>query len=377
MSDAEQVLAGARVVTPAGVLDHGWVAVSGGRITGVGTGTPPAAATTDLGGAWLVPGFVDLHMHGGGGHNVGESPEAMAGAVAFHRRHGTTATLVSLVAAPVEQLAEQLGWIADLAANGRVLGAHLEGPFLAQARCGAQNPQHLLSPDTASLDRLITAARGSLRTITIAPELPGALQLIERAARAGIVVALGHSDATFEQGRAGIRAGATLATHLFNGMRPAHHREPGLVGAVLADTIAFELINDGVHIHPALPGILSADGRRPVLVTDAIEAAGSGDGDIELGGLAVEVRDGVARLRGNGSLAGSTLTMDAAFRRAVRESGLSMAAAALAAATYPAEVLGLGAQLGSIAVGRSADVVVLDDELKIVDVMASGAWIAD
>jgi len=379
-SSAGLVLAGARIVTPDGVLDRGWAAVADGLITAVGAGTPPAAdRVVDLADAWLLPGFIDLHMHGGGGHDATDSPDAMAAAVAFHRAHGTTSTLISLVTAPVENLREQLTWVAALSraepagATG-VLGAHLEGPFLSHARCGAQNAAYLRLPDRAVFAELLAAADGTLRSVTLAPELPGALELVADVVAAGAVAALGHSDATYAQARAAIDAGAQLCTHLFNGMRPLHHREPGLVGAALESGIACELINDGVHVHPAVTALL---GRRPeqlVLVTDAIDAAGVGDGAYVLGGQQVRVQDGQARLASTGSLAGSTLTMTEAVRRAVQVSGLSVEAASAAASGNPARVLGLQDRVGAISAGRAADFVVLDDDLQVRAVMAAGAW---
>jgi N-acetylglucosamine-6-phosphate deacetylase len=375
------VLGNARVVTPGGVLDHGWVSVDddGGRIDGIGAGDPPTGTdVTDLGGAWLLPGFIDLHVHGGGGHDVTASPEDMAAAVAFHRSHGTTRTLVSLVTAPLDALAEQLGWVANLAAagpspHGHVVGAHLEGPFLSQVRCGAQNPAYLLGPDRVAFAALAEAARGTLRSVTVAPELPGALDLIADVLGCGAVAAVGHSDATYAEARAAIDAGATLATHLFNGMRPLHHREPGVIAAALEAELASELINDGVHVHPVITTLVARVPERLVLVTDAIEAAGIGDGDYLLGGQPVTVRDGQARLTSDGSLAGSTLTMDVALRRAVRASGLSIVAASAAASGNPARVLGIDDRCGSIARGRDADLVVLDDDLRLVQVIAGGA----
>lgn len=380
--DAMTVLSHARVVTPGGVLDDGWVSVAGTRITGTGTGAAPEATgggRTDLGGAWLLPGFIDLHMHGGGGHDATATPGDMAAAVAFHRTHGTTRTLVSLVAAPLDVLARQLTWVADLAAagassTGHVVGAHLEGPFLSHARCGAQNAAHLVAPDRVAFAALAGAARGSLRTLTVAPELPGALELIGDVLAAGVIAAIGHTDADYDQAQAGIDAGATLATHLFNAMPPLHHRAPGAVAAALAAGIACEVINDGRHVHPAITALVSGVPGRLALITDAIEAAGADDGDYVLGGQPVQVRDGQARLASDGSLAGSTLTMDVAVRRAVQGSGLTIEAASAAASGTPARVLGADARCGSITSGLDADLVVLDADLRVLRVMAGGTW---
>jgi N-acetylglucosamine-6-phosphate deacetylase len=375
-----RLLAGGRVVTPEGVLTDAWVHADGDTIVSVARSRPAIDVPVfDLKGAWLLPGFVDLHMHGGGGHDVAASPQAMQGAVAFHRRHGTTATLVSLMTAPVNDLCEQLGWAAELVArgaapHGHVLGAHLEGPFLSPRRAGAQNPAHMLAPDQEVLERLVTAARGGLRVITLAPELDGAMALIEPLRRHGVIVALGHSDASYEEALAAIHAGANHATHLFNGMPSLHHRAPGLVGAALAADLPCELINDGRHVHPAMVGLVARAISCPVLVTDAIAASGAGDGTLMLGGQEVRVNAGEARLTRTESLAGSTLTMSEALRRAVRDSRLTIEQAAAAASANPARVLGLEASLGSIAPGRRADLVVLDDDLQVTAVMAGGAW---
>jgi N-acetylglucosamine-6-phosphate deacetylase len=375
-----QLLGGGRVVTPEGVLSDAWVSVSGGRIAEISAGRPNSdTPTVDLQGAWLLPGYIDLHMHGGGGHNVMASLQAMEEAVAFHRGHGTTATLVSLMTAPEAALSEQLGWAAELAARGpsrrgHVLGSHLEGPFLSGRRCGAQNEAHMLAPDAALLGRLRAAAGDSLRMVTIAPELPGALALIETLSEAGVIAAMGHSDANYEQALQGIRAGARHATHLFNAMPPMLHREPGLVGAALETGITCELINDGRHVHPAIVRMVFDLIDSPVLVTDAIEAAGVGDGRFELGGQEVVVRAGEARLAATGSLSGSTLTMDQALRNTVKTCGLSIERASAAASALGARALGLERELGSIAPGMSADLVVLDDDLQVTGVMCNGLW---
>lgn len=365
------IVAAAAALLGADPAAPGWVRVEDGVVVETGAGAP--SSRPDLSPDVLLPGFVDLHVHGGGGHDVARSPEDLAGAVAFHRRHGTSATLVSLVAAPVDALCRQLGWIADRAelgvrADGAVLGAHLEGPFLAHARCGAQNPAHLLAPDLGALRELVAAARGHLRCVTIAPELPGALELVDELVSHGVVVAVGHTDATYAEAVAAFEHGATLVTHLGNGMRPFHHREPGPALAALERGVPCELINDGAHLHPAVVrGVHSAG--RPVLITDAMDAAGMGDGRYALGGQPVEVRDGLARLVANGSLAGSTLTMDAALRRAVRD-GSPLERVSAAASRTPAAVLGLAERFGEVAVGRAANLVLLDADLRVTAVVA-------
>jgi len=374
-------LANARVVTPSAVIDEGWVSIERSRITAVGAGTPVSGDAVDLRKAWLLPGFIDLHMHGGGGHDVAESSAHMAAALAFHRTHGTTRSVVSLVAAPVRELSRQLGWVADLVAagatmTGHAIGAHLEGPFLSPARCGAQNPKYLMLPDRSLFAELVSAARDCLLIATVAPELPGALGVIADAVASGVIVAIGHTDASYADAEAAVAAGATLFTHLFNGMRPLHHREPGVVAAALNSDIACEVINDGRHVHPAMTKLVARTPGQLVLVTDAIAAAGAGDGNYVLGDQHVRVREGEARLVANGALAGSTLTMDEAVRRAVLECAIPIRVASAGASGNPARVLGIDGETGSITVGRIADLVVLDDQLRIEQVMAGGRWCA-
>lgn len=375
------VIAGGRVVLPDRVVD-GWIGLAGDRITGVGDGAPPPGtgapedAVVDAAGAYVLPGFVDIHCHGGGGaaFTAGGGDAARA-AAAFHLRHGTTTMLASLVTAPVEMLTAQAGVLAGLAAEGVIAGVHFEGPFLAAKRCGAQDPAYLRAPDPAELDGLVAAARGQARMITVAPERPGALDLVRRAAAAGVVVAVGHTDATYAETRAAIDAGATVATHLFNGMRPLHHREPGPVLACLtAPEVTCELINDGVHLDERVVRFATTTGRS-CLVTDAMSAAGMPDGGYRLGSQTVRVAGGVARLAGGDSIAGSTLTMDAAVRRAVTEVGLALPEASVAAALTPASVLGLADEVGSLATGKRADLVIMDPELRPRAVMRAGSWV--
>jgi N-acetylglucosamine-6-phosphate deacetylase len=383
ISSGDTILTGARLVTPAGVLDAGWLRLAGSLIAEVGTGAgggesdPAGERSVDLGGGWLVPGFLDLHMHGGGGNDVTESPAAMAAAVDYHRRRGTTRTLVSLMAGPLDAMCEQLGWLVGLAGEDpQIAGAHLEGPFLAHARCGAQNAAHLQRPDPQVLAKLLDAGQGIVRSVTIAPELPGALALISELAEAGVIASIGHTDAGYEQARAGFVAGATLVTHLFNAMPRLGHRRPGAALAALESSAALEVINDGVHVHPAMVRLAAGYGRdRLVLVTDAMSATGVGDGSYILGGLPVTVVDGQARGSESGSLAGSTLTLDQAFRRAVHEVGLSIEDAVAAASTNPARVLGLSDRCGALRPGLAADLVLLDDDLRVRRVMVAGRWL--
>lgn len=374
---AMTVLSGARVVTPDGVVDSGWVSLDGDRIRAVGAGAVERGAPVhDLGGGWLVPGFVDIHVHGGGGwtFTTGEQEEARR-VVEFHRRHGTTTSIASLVSAPLPTLRAALDGLAGLVDDGTLAGLHLEGPFLAAARCGAHDPACLRVPDPAELGGLLDAGRGSVRQVTVAPELPGALDLIRRLVDSGVVAAVGHSDATYAQGRAAIEAGATVATHLFNAMRPIHHREPGLVTAAWEDDrVTVELINDGVHVHEAIVRAVFERAGRVALVTDAMAAAGAGDGIFPLGSREVRVVDGVAMLDDGSSIAGSTLTMDAAVRRAVQVAGVSVADAVLAASTAPAAALGLTG-VGAIAAGKLADFVLLNDTLEVRAVMRRGRWL--
>ncbi|WP_370591307.1 N-acetylglucosamine-6-phosphate deacetylase [Saccharopolyspora montiporae] len=367
-------LTGANVVTPEGVLQHGWVQVRDGLIAGTGAGAAPESGT-DLDGCWLVPGFVDLHCHGGGGDSFTAADPAQARrAVAAHRAHGTTTTLASLVSAPPPELATQVRVLADLVDEGLLAGVHLEGPFLAARRCGAHDPALLRAPDAGTAQDLLDAGRGTIRMVTLAPELPGALEAVRLLTGSGVLAALGHTDAAHDDVRAAVDAGASVATHLFNGMPPLHHREPGPVGALLSDErVTAELICDLVHLHPSVVR-LAADAAGPeriVLVTDAISAAAAPDGQYLLGDRPVTARDGQARLA-DGSLAGSTLTMDAAVRNLVRECGATITDAVAAASANPARLLGLDDRIGRIAPGMSADLVVLDRELEVVGVLVGG-----
>jgi N-acetylglucosamine-6-phosphate deacetylase len=316
-----------------------------------------------------------MHVHGGGGHTftTGDADSARA-AAAFHGRHGTTTMLASLVSSPPELMRAAVTAFAPLVAEGLLAGVHFEGPYLAAACCGAQNPAYLRDPSIDEVESLIEAGRGAVRMMTLAPERPGALALIERLTERGVVAAIGHTDATYGQVLDGVAAGATVGTHVFNGMRPPHHRAPGPVYALLgAAGVTCEFIADGVHsADETLSFAFGVVGPwRAALITDAMTAAGMPDGRYELGGQPVIVADGVARLaEPGGSIAGSTLTMDAAFRRAARVTG-SVTAASRAASGVPAATLGL-TDRGAIAPGLRADILTLDQDLSIVGILRGG-----
>jgi len=381
---AGHLLTGGRVVTPDGVLTPGWIQTEGTQIAAVARGDRQGQAgnTTDVHGRWILPGFVDMHVHGGGGTSFTEgTAEDARAAAAFHLAHGTTSIVASLVTAPLGELQERAAMLAPLAADGALVGLHLEGPFLSRARCGAQDPRHMLLPDVAAFECLRAAAAGHLRVITIAPELPGARDLITAAASAGVTVAVGHTDATAEVTAAAVDAGATHATHLFNGMRPVHHREPGPVGALLdSEEVSCEVIADGVHLHDTIIRLTAhiAGPGRLVLVTDAMSAAGLRDGRYRLGSRQVSVSGGVARLIDDdgrpGAIAGSTATMAGVVRRAAA-AGLPVPDVADAASTTPARVLGLADRLGALRPGLAANLVVCDDDLAVRAVMRRGRWL--
>ncbi|WP_414637485.1 N-acetylglucosamine-6-phosphate deacetylase [Amycolatopsis sp.] len=378
-SVTDLVLTGGKLALPEGLVDDGWLSVSGARISGVGTGTPPSGTTVELHGALVVPGFIDSHCHGGGGGSFSSGdPKEILRAIHAHRRHGTTTMLASLVSEPIRSLVSQQSALRELVEEGELAGIHLEGPFIAAARCGAHDPAVLLEPDTAAVDALLRAGRGAVRMVTLAPELAGGVRAVRQLTEAGVIAAIGHTDGTEEQIRPAIDAGATVGTHLFNGMRPLHHREPGPIGALLDDErVTVELICDLVHVHPTVLRLAAtyAGRGRTLLITDAMSATDAADGRYHLGRLEVDVRDGVATVAETGALAGSTLTMDVAFRNLVHGAGMTVPDAVRATSGRPAELLGLTEQTGSLEAGLAADLVVLDDDLRPLRVLRRGEWV--
>jgi len=394
MAHTPVTLTHARVVTPDGVHD-GWLRVENGRVAALGTDAPspdasgaPSPGETaagtghgevrDVGGSWVVPGLVDTHIHGGAGHAFPEGdPEGALATVRFNRGRGVTSLVGGLVAATPDDTLRQVAALAELCDAGELAGIYLEGPFIARSKCGAHDPDLLRDPDTAEFDRWVKAGRGHVRMVTVAPELPGALDLVGAAVSSGVVAAVGHTEATYEQTLAAFDAGATVATHLYNAMRPLNHRDPGPIAAALGDgRVTVELILDNVHVHPGAAGLVfaAAGAERVSLVTDAMSATGLGDGDYTLGDLRVRVSGGEARLVENGAIASSTIVLPQAVRNAVQGLGVGVAEAVRSASSVPAAALGL-AGAGRVEVGGHADLLVLDGGLAVTDVMYRGAWV--
>jgi N-acetylglucosamine-6-phosphate deacetylase len=354
------------------------VIVDGTRITAT---APENAQVIDVTGHWLVPGFVDLHNHGGGGASfTSGTPEEILKGIRTHRNHGTTTLVASTVTGDMDFLAQRAGLLSELAEQGDIAGIHFEGPFISPCRKGAHSEALLRDPDPAEVRKLIDAARGQAKMLTLATELPGGIDSVRLLAEHGVIAAIGHTDASYEQTVEAIDAGATVATHLFNAMPPLGHRTPGPIAALLEDErITVELIDDGTHLHPAALQLAfhHAGAPRVAFITDAMDAAGFGDGHYLLGPLEVEVSEGVARLVEGGSIAGSTLTLDRAFKRAVTIDRLPVEDVVAAISATPARLLGMSDRIGSLEPGKDADLVLLDHQFDLKGVMRRGEWVVD
>jgi N-acetylglucosamine-6-phosphate deacetylase len=380
------LLRNASLVLPGGVLEQGWLLVEDGRITGVAATSEqpepvlsPTTEVRDVAGLHVVPGFVDIHVHGGGGaaFSAGDPAQALV-AARYHLGHGTTTIMASTVTGTLAEIEHHIGELSGLVQDGILAGIHLEGPFISKARCGAHDPGLLRVPTRTDVTRLLRAGGGTVRMVTIAPELDEGMDAVRLLTDSGVIAAIGHTDATYAQTRTAIELGAPVGTHVFNAMRPVHHREPGPVTALLEqEQVLCEVVNDGLHVHPSVVSLMfaAAGAHRIALITDAMVAAGMGDGEYQLGALTVQVRDGEARLTEGDSLAGSTLTMDNALRNAVRLAGVSLVDAAISASLTPARALGIADRVGSLEQDKQADLVVLDEDLRVDSVMRKGEWL--
>lgn len=384
-----QVVHAHRILTPHEELRDRIILIQDDRITAIGhrdeIQVPADARDLLARDTIVVPGFVDVHIHGAGGHDVMEATrEALSTITERVARRGTTSLLATTVSASPDETCRSLAGIAAYIASpenrptphrpaAEILGIHLEGPFISSARRGVHPESALEAPSIPLLERFLAAAAGTARILTVAPELPGALELIERAVKEGLVVGIGHTDATYEQAQEAIERGAKHAVHVFNAMRPFSHRDTGVIGAVLTHgDVSAEIIADGVHVDsPAVEILLASKGPdRVILVSDGIAATGMPDGDYHLGSIDVRVSKGVAR-NAEGRLAGSTLTLDRAVRNMV-QLNVPLIDAIHMATLGPARRLGLAGKKGVIAVGADADLVFLHQDLSVAGVMTRG-----
>ena len=373
----DRILHSTSVVLPSGPAREAWVVLHGDRIASVVEGAAPAepgdAPVEELGDRLLAPGFVDQHVHGGGGGAFSDGPEGAAAALSAHRRAGTTTSMASLVTDTIDSLEQQIRALVPLARAGELAGIHLEGPWLAESRCGAHTPELLRDPRREDLERLLAAGEGTIRMVTLAPERKGALNAVRLLADRGVIAAIGHTDADEEVVGRALEAGASVATHLFNAMPSIHHRTPGPIPRLLTDSrTTVELIADGVHVQPSVLRLAIEASAGPwLLITDAMAAAAAPDGAYRLGPLEVDVVDSVARIRSTGAIAGSTLTLDRAVRFAIQEVGIDPADAVRAASQTPADLLGRP-DLGRLQAGAWADLVVLGDDGTVERVIRGG-----
>jgi N-acetylglucosamine-6-phosphate deacetylase len=381
-----------RAFTPFEEISDAIVVIQGSKISAVGqrgkVDLPRGVRELHAGGRIVAPGFVDVHIHGAGGRDVMEgSREALEIIAATVATHGTTSLVATTVTASEKETRDSVAGIAHFILNtsqyparelsAEILGIHFEGPFISPARRGVHPAKWVMPPSSEMLAHLLGEARGTAQILTLAPELPGALDLIFAARKAGLIVSLGHTDATYEQAQAAIEAGASHAAHVFNAMRPFSHRGTGVIGAVLTSPkVSAELIADGVHVDDAamrmLVGLKTPD--RVILVSDGISATEMPDGKYQLGMFEVKVSGGVAR-NSEGKLAGSTLTLDRALRNMVAL-GVPLSSALQMLTANPARQIGLGARKGVLAPGADADLVFLDDKLEVSGVMTRGAGLA-
>lgn len=336
-----------------------WIDIQDGLISEIGEGSNPSSVRTYS--ETLIPGFVDIHCHGGGGYYFSDAiPQKVQQAINTHRSAGTTSQIASLVTTDIQTLTSQIKALIPFVRSGELVGIHLEGPYLSHAKCGAHDPALLRAPALDEVKALIAAGEGTIRMVTIAPELEGALDAIKWLVSEGVIAAIGHSDADADTARAAIEVGAQVVTHFTNAMAKMVGGESMATEVLAAPEIALELINDGTHVPTDVVATMVKQALgRTILVTDAMSAAGCDDGKYLIGELEVEVKDSLARLVSNGALAGSTLTMERAFINFINKDGVDLIDAVHASSTLAAEVLGLK-DVGSISVGRKANILAFD-----------------
>ena len=375
----ETIVIKGNVLTPREQIGGGSVVVEDGRIAEVSEGKAPQGRVLDFEGCYVVPGFVDIHVHGGAGEDVMDASDGGLDRLSlFLAAGGVTSFLATTYTDSQERTLKAVREIGEAAKRGtrgaRLLGLHMEGPYISTERSGAQNRAHIRLPALDELGQASLEASGNLRMVTLAPEIDGALEAVRWLASRGIVPAAGHTDATYDEARAGIEAGIRHASHLFNGMRSLHHREPGLVGAALDDErVTVELIADCYHIHPAVLRIVARlkGAGKTALVSDSIAAAGLPDGDYCFDGMKVAVRHGKSLLE-SGTLAGSTIRLCDAVGNMVEKAGVPLREAVEMASTTPARVAGAADRKGGIAPGMDADITVLDRGLSVMLTMVEG-----
>ncbi|HEY4391401.1 MAG TPA: N-acetylglucosamine-6-phosphate deacetylase [Paenibacillus sp.] len=390
----------ARILTPRGWINNGSLFIKDGRIVGIDHGDGREVESDgqetiaegswiqiDAGGRMLLPGFIDLHVHGGGGYDVMKgSTDELYGMCRFHASRGTTSLLATTLTASHEEIISALESAADAVQatdrepdGAHLLGVHLEGPFLNQTRCGAQNPDDLREPSIEEFESFWSASQGTIRLMAIAPELPSAEEVIVHAVGKGVTISLAHTDADYTTMKKAVEWGATQVTHLFNGMRPLHHREPGVAGAALMlDELAVELICDGYHVHPDLVKWvfdIKPEGKV-IMITDSMCAAGCPNGEYFLGKLPVLMHNGQVHLKladgSLGSLAGSSLTMIDALSRTVAFTGKEIADIVPALTIHPAIQIGVQDRKGTIELGKDADIVIIDEEFQVYQTYVQG-----
>lgn len=340
-----------------------WIETSNGVIASINPGThsKPDSSTDGV----LIPGFVDIHCHGGGGHYFSATaPDSIATAINAHKKTGTTSLVASLVSEGIDDLKAQIQRLVPFYTRGEIVGIHLEGPYLSHARCGAHEPSLLIDPTVTQLQELITLGQGAIKMVTIAPELHGAQEAIAYLASVGVFAAIGHTEGNYQDASIATDNGASIVTHFLNAMNKENN-EGSIANFVINDPrLAVELIVDGHHLaFEKVQGLFASIGDRIILVSDAMAAAGNGDGLYTIGALPVEVKDGVARLSSNQKLAGSTLTISQAFFNLINHCGLSLKQAVHATSTQPARVFGLQDR-GEIAIGMRADLLSYDSKTQ-------------